>query len=62
MDTENLTNKHPVDISKLSADEMDAEIKKGYQDMLEGRTISAKNAFANIRKDYGLEGYHDEKE
>ncbi|MEG1567567.1 MAG: hypothetical protein RR347_07780 [Anaerovoracaceae bacterium] len=29
-----IINKHPVDISKLSVDEMDKEIKKGFQDML----------------------------
>lgn len=58
MDTEKLTNGHPVDISKLSTADMDAEIKKGYQDMLDGRTTPEKKAFTDIRKDYGLEDYH----
>lgn len=62
MDTEKSTNKHPVDISKLSVDEMDAEIKKGFHDMLEERITPAKEVFANIQKDYESLDYHSEKE
>lgn len=62
MDTGKSTNKHPVDISKLSVDEMDAEIKKGFHDMLEERITPAKEVFVNMRKDYGLEDYHAKKE
>lgn len=58
MDNERITIKYLIDISKLSVDEIDAEIEKGYQDMLAGRTVSAKKVFADIRKDYGLEGHH----
>lgn len=43
-----------VDASVLSDAEMDAELEKGYADMKAGRTKSAKSAFADIRKDYGL--------
>ena len=43
-----------VDASMLSDAEMDAELEKGYADMKAGRTKSAKSAFADIRKDYGL--------
>ena len=43
-----------VDASMLSDVEMDVELEKGYVDMKAGRTKSAKSAFANIRKDYGL--------
>lgn len=43
-----------VDASVLSDEEMDAELEKGYADMKAGRTKSAKSAFADIRKDYGL--------
>ena len=43
-----------VDASVLSDTEMDAELEKGYADMKAGRTKSAKTAFADIRKDYGL--------
>ena len=43
-----------VNASVLSDAEMDAELEKGYADMKEGRTKSAKSAFSDIRKDYGL--------
>lgn len=43
-----------VDASVLSDAEMDAELEKGYADMKAGRTKSAKSAFSDIRKDYGI--------
>ena len=43
-----------VDASVLSDTDMDAELEKGYADMKAGRTKSAKTAFADIRKVYGL--------
>lgn len=55
MEIDKSTNKHPVDISKLSAYEMDMKIEKGFQDMLAGRIVPAKKAFVDIRKDYRLE-------
>ena len=55
---QNLQQPLIVKTSRLSGDEIDAEIEKGYQDMLAGRTVSAKKVFADIRKDYGLEGHH----
>lgn len=58
MDNERTTIEYPTDINKLSADEIDAEIEKGYQDMSAGRTVSAKKVFADIRKNYGLEDHH----
>lgn len=58
MNTEKLINKRPVDISKLSAHDMNVVIEIGYQDMLAGRIVPAKKVFADIRKDYGLEDYH----
>ncbi|MDE5865201.1 MAG: type II toxin-antitoxin system RelB/DinJ family antitoxin [Lachnospiraceae bacterium] len=44
----------PVDVSKLSEAELNAELEKGYADMTAGRTKPAKQAFADIRKDYGI--------
>lgn len=44
----------PIDASLLSDEQMDAELKKGYADMQAGKTKSAKNVFADIRRDYGL--------
>ena len=34
----------------LSKEEIDIELEKGYADMVAGRTSSAKQVFANIRK------------
>ena len=42
-----------LNVSVLSETELNAELEKGYADMLAGRTKSAKKAFADIRKDYG---------
>ena len=44
----------PVDISKISAEALDAELEKGYADMETGRTKPAAKVFANIRKDYNV--------
>lgn len=44
----------PVDAGLLSDTQINAELEKGYSDMKLGKTKSAKRAFANIRKDYGL--------
>ena len=42
----------PVDMSALSEEEMNAELEKGYADMVAGRTKPAKQVVADIRKDY----------
>ena len=42
----------PVDMSVLSEEEMNAELEKGYADMVAGRTKPVKQVFADIRKDY----------
>ena len=44
----------PLDLSSLSPAELSEELEKGYADMKAGRTKSAKEVFANIRKDYGV--------
>lgn len=43
-----------VNYSELDEREFDRELAKGYNDMLEGRTKTARNVFEEIRKDYGL--------
>ena len=43
----------PVNAAELSETELDAELEKGYADMAAGRIKSARQAFADIRKDYG---------
>ena len=44
----------PVNMSELTEAEFDAELEKGYADMVAGRTKPARQAFADIRKDYGI--------
>lgn len=44
----------PIDISMLGAEELHAELEKGYVDVKAGRIKDAKTAFADIRRDYGL--------
>ena len=41
-----------VDMSKLTPQELDAELEKGYQDVLAGRTKPADKVFDEIRKGY----------
>ena len=41
-------------MAELTEAELDAELEKGYADMEAGRTRPARQAFADIRKDYGL--------
>lgn len=43
-----------VNIAALSEEELDAELEKGYADLLNGRTKSVRKVFADIRKDYGI--------
>ena len=43
-----------VNMSKLTKDELDAEISKGYEDMVEGRVIESKDAFSQLRKKHGI--------
>ena len=49
-----LPTSKPVAMGALSKEDLDAEIEKGYADMLEGRTEPAEKVFADIRGDYGL--------
>lgn len=44
----------PVNAAELTEMELDAELEKGYADMISGRTKPARQAFADIRKDYGI--------
>ena len=44
----------PVNATVLTEAELNAELEKGYADMVAGRTKPARQAFADIRKDYGL--------
>ena len=44
----------PLDMSELTKEQLDAELQKGYDSILEGRTIPADQAFAAIRRKHGL--------
>lgn len=45
---------HPLDVSRMTQAQLNAELEKGYKDMQEGRTIPMEQAFATIRKEYGI--------
>lgn len=49
-----IPTERPVNAAKLTETELNAEFEKGYADMVEGRTKSARQTFADIRKDYGI--------
>lgn len=40
---------HPLDVSRMTAEQLDAELEKGYAQMKEGRAIPAKQAFDEVR-------------
>ena len=44
----------PIEAGPLSADELDAEIEKGYADMKAGKTEPANQVFAALRGDSGV--------
>ena len=44
----------PVNVAELSGTELDTELEKGYADMKAGKTKPAKQAFADIRRDYRI--------
>lgn len=43
-----------VDMSRLTEQELNAELEKGYQDILSGRTKPANEVFDEIRRDCGI--------
>ena len=45
---------HPLNISRMSAAQLDAGLEKGYEDAKAGRTIPMEQAFANVRKELGV--------
>lgn len=44
----------PLNVANLSVNELNAELEKGYADMVSGKTKPARQAFEDIRKDYGI--------
>jgi len=45
---------HPLDISRMTAEQLDAELEKGYADVQAGRTIPADRAFSELHKELGI--------
>lgn len=45
----------PITIEEMTTEELNVELEKGYTDMAEGQTVSAKQAFANTRKELTLQ-------
>ena len=43
-----------VDMSRLTEQELNAELERGYQDILSGRTKPANKVFDEIRRDCGI--------
>lgn len=49
-----IPSSRPVSVAEMTQAELDAELEKGFADMEAGRTKPARQAFADIRKDYGI--------
>ena len=45
---------HPLDISRMTAEQLDAELEKGYEDAKADRAIPMEQAYADIRKEFGV--------
>jgi len=45
---------HPLNVSQVTAAQLDAELEKGYADYQAGHTGPAKQALSEIRKEYGV--------
>ena len=43
---------HPLDVSTLTDEQLNAELEKGFADIAAGRTRPAKQVFEDIRRDY----------
>jgi DNA-damage-inducible protein J len=44
----------PLDVSRMTAAQMDVELEKGYEDAKAGRTIPMEQAFADVRQKFGV--------
>lgn len=49
-----LPSESPISITSMSEEQLNAELEKGYSDMLEGRAKPVKQVFSNIREKYDL--------
>lgn len=44
----------PMGVSCLTESELDAELEKGFADLMRGNTKPAEKTFSDIRRDYGI--------
>ena len=44
----------PLDISRMAAEQLDAELEKGYTQMKAGQATPAKRTFAELRGELGI--------
>ena len=49
-----LSSPNVPDMSKMTQENLDRELKKGWQDVPDGRTVPAEKVFSDLRKEYGL--------
>lgn len=47
-------SQHPLDISLMSEDELNAKLEKSYQEMLDGKGIPEEDAVAEFKRKYGI--------
>lgn len=45
---------HPLDISRLTEEELDAELEIGYQEAINGEAMPADEVFADLYRKYGI--------
>ena len=45
---------HPLDVSRMTAAQLDAALEEGYADIKAGHTIPVEQAFLDVRKELGL--------
>ena len=43
-----------MNVSRMTDEQLNAELEKGYANMQAGQTISATEVFADIRREYGV--------
>lgn len=44
----------PLDVGRMTAEQLDGVLEEGYEDVKAGRTMPSSQAFERIRREYGL--------
>lgn len=45
---------HPLDITHMTAEQLDEELEKGYADITAGRTMPMEQVFSDLYKEFGV--------